>query len=272
MIDPFVLLTPVLLLAVIALLRFVGCDLVFKLEPLPEASAPEISSISPESRDACGPQFTLTVTGTNLVDNPDPAKSSVVQWNGANLQTTYLPGPVLQADITADKIETKGIAIVTVFNPPPGLGQSTNAKVFTINLGAPKTVNFNPLPPGVNNNDPVNVFQNINFPGWIWFQDALNQGAIYFNDPMAITRTFTFVNGPRILQSMLVRHFDPAGASITITVTNDKGESAPPLSIQGGQFQSLNTLWVKCSQTVTVTLDTTTDNIGIVELTYLGPP
>ena len=33
MIDPFVLLTPILLLAVIALLRFVGCNQVFGLEP-----------------------------------------------------------------------------------------------------------------------------------------------------------------------------------------------------------------------------------------------
>jgi hypothetical protein len=38
MIDPFVLLAPVLLLAVVALLRFVGCNLVFKLketQPIP---------------------------------------------------------------------------------------------------------------------------------------------------------------------------------------------------------------------------------------------
>ena len=33
MIDPFVILTPILVLAVIGLLRFVGCDLVFPLNP-----------------------------------------------------------------------------------------------------------------------------------------------------------------------------------------------------------------------------------------------
>jgi hypothetical protein len=34
MIDPFVLLTPVLILAVMALLRFVGCDVVFGIDPI----------------------------------------------------------------------------------------------------------------------------------------------------------------------------------------------------------------------------------------------
>jgi hypothetical protein len=39
MTDPYLLLTPVLALAVLALARFVGCDLVFDLEEVPPVAA-----------------------------------------------------------------------------------------------------------------------------------------------------------------------------------------------------------------------------------------
>ncbi|HEY7648934.1 MAG TPA: IPT/TIG domain-containing protein [Methylomirabilota bacterium] len=262
MIDPFVLLAPILLLLVVVLLQFVGCT----FSGSAGSGDPILETLNPSSTFACFPGFQLTVTG--LYFN----STAVVQWNGANLPTTWVSQTVLVTNITPSQLETAGPAFVTVLDDPQDPGsQSINALLFIINPGLPNPVTFHPLPPGVDNNDPVNVFQNINFNGWIWYQDAPTQTAIYFDAPTATARTFTFVNGPRILENMFVRHFDPAGAPITITLTNNKGESAPPLTIQGGQFQNLETGWKKCAQTVTVTLNTPTDNMGIVRLTYLGP-
>jgi hypothetical protein len=150
---------------------------------------------------------------------------------------------------------------------------------FTISPGAPVVVDIAPMPlPRGINDDPVidGDVPNIHFEGWIWYQDAQNQTAIYFDSPNPTSdnfslRTFTFVNGPRILESMGLRYFDPGSPvpPIEITVTNEKDEPAS-LSIQVGQSDTLNTNWVKCSKTVTVKLDPATYNIGIVKLTYLG--
>src|SRR5207302_15148 len=87
----------------------------------------------PTSAVAGGPQFTLTVTGTNFVT------ASVVRWNGANRTTTYVSATQLTAAISAADIATAGTAPVTVFNPAPG-GGTSNPQTFTI------TAPSNPIP------------------------------------------------------------------------------------------------------------------------------
>ena len=99
---------------------------------------PTTTSISPTSTAAGGPQFTLTVNGTNFRTN------SIVNWNGSARATTYISATQLTATILASDITSQGTASVTVFNPTPG-GGTSNAQTFTITVITP--TKFVILPP-----------------------------------------------------------------------------------------------------------------------------
>jgi hypothetical protein len=87
---------------------------------------PGITRLNPSSATAGGPAFTLTVTGSNFVS------TSVVNWNGSQVSTTFVGKTSLQATIPASDISQAGTAQVTVSNPAPG-GGTSNALTFTIN-------------------------------------------------------------------------------------------------------------------------------------------
>ncbi len=91
-------------------------------------AAPSITSLSPPSRAAGGPSFTLTVNGTNF------NSSTVVRWNGGARATTFLNGGQVTASIPSTDTAAAGIAQVTVFNPGPDGGASA-ARNLPIFLG-----------------------------------------------------------------------------------------------------------------------------------------
>ena len=91
---------------------------------------PMIHSLRPSSVVVGGVDFTLTVIGASFV------RSSVLQWNGSDRETTFVSRNQLRAAITASDVAVVGSASVTVFNPGPG-GGTANAQTFTIS---------NPLP------------------------------------------------------------------------------------------------------------------------------
>ncbi len=72
-----------------------------------------------------GSGFTLTVNGTEFVS------SSVVNWNGTALVTTFVTSSQLTASVPASDIAVPGTASVTVTNPAPGGGVS-NVMYFDI--------------------------------------------------------------------------------------------------------------------------------------------
>lgn len=88
--------------------------------------APVLTSISPNSREAAGGTFNLTVNGSGFVNG------SIVRWNGANRTTTFNSSTQLTASIPAGDTAFVGSATVTVFNPTPGGGTSAG-QTFTIN-------------------------------------------------------------------------------------------------------------------------------------------
>ena len=98
---------------------------------------PTITSISPTSAAAGGPQFTLTVNGTNFVS------ASVVYWNGTALATTFGSSTQVTATVPAALIANPGTASITIVNPAPG-GGTSNAVTFTINNPVPTTTVINP--------------------------------------------------------------------------------------------------------------------------------
>jgi Concanavalin A-like lectin/glucanases superfamily/Domain of unknown function (DUF1929)/Bacterial Ig domain/Galactose oxidase, central domain len=86
---------------------------------------PTTTGITPSSAAPGGPEFTLTVNGTNFVT------SSVVRWAGLDRTTTFVSSTQLTAAIPAIDIAAAGSAQVTVFNRAPGGGIS-NPQTFTI--------------------------------------------------------------------------------------------------------------------------------------------
>jgi len=83
---------------------------------------PIITNISPSSKAAGGPAFTLTVRGGNFTD------SSVVQWEGSDRETTFVDSTTLTATILAQDTRERGQAEVTVREAAPGGGISESAE------------------------------------------------------------------------------------------------------------------------------------------------
>ena len=98
---------------------------------------PTATSLSPSSTTAGGPAFTLTVTGTNFVS------TSVVNWNGSSRTSTFVNATKVTAMITAADIATAGTAKVTVTNPAPGGGTSSQL-TFTIDNPVPRAISLSP--------------------------------------------------------------------------------------------------------------------------------
>jgi len=94
---------------------------------------PTITTISPNSVVGGGVAFTLTINGTNFV------ASSMVNFGGAALASTFVDSMQLTAAIPASSVASTGTVAVTVTNPAPG-GGTSNAMNFSITSG------LNPAP------------------------------------------------------------------------------------------------------------------------------
>src|SRR5213079_2981075 len=87
------------------------------------SSRPTITSLSPTCTAAGGPQFTLTVNGTNFVSG------ATVNWNGSPLATAFVSATQLTATVPAALIATAGTSSITVVTP---CGGTSTAQTFTI--------------------------------------------------------------------------------------------------------------------------------------------
>src|SRR5688572_13520270 len=133
MIDLFVFVTPVLLLAVMGLLRFVGCDLVFKLQEIVLA----IEDVSLVDGKVCEPAR-LSVIGRGFVDG------DVVVFNGDTLPTTFISVTLLEAVVSLDVETTAEVRVASAGN------RVSNAFMFnfTVSPGVPRPVDFPNTTPG----------------------------------------------------------------------------------------------------------------------------
>ncbi len=98
---------------------------------------PAIASLSPSSATAGGAAFILTVNGSSF------NTQSRVQWNGANLTTTFVSATQVTASVPAANIVAAGTASVLVHNPAPGGGNS-GTLTFTINNPVPTIASLSP--------------------------------------------------------------------------------------------------------------------------------
>jgi hypothetical protein len=83
------------------------------------------------------PEFTLTANGSSFIS------TSKVRWNGADRTTTFVSSTQLTATIPASDVAAGGTVNVTVFNPTPGGGTSSEA-TFTINNPVPTLTSISP--------------------------------------------------------------------------------------------------------------------------------
>jgi uncharacterized protein (TIGR03437 family) len=93
------------------------------------APAPAITTLSPPSASVGGPDFTLTVNGSNF------PSSATVAWNSAPLATKFVSAAQLTALVPAALIAAAGTARVTVSAD----GATSNALSYTIALPGPST-------------------------------------------------------------------------------------------------------------------------------------
>jgi hypothetical protein len=97
-----------------------ACGYSSKPAPPAPGTAPTIAQLTPDSANAGGVAFTLTVTGTNF------GSKAVVNWNGAaqTTNTTVMSGTELTVAVPASAIMAAGTVQVTVTNPAvAGTGQ-----------------------------------------------------------------------------------------------------------------------------------------------------
>jgi len=113
----------VLMLAALA----VGCGSYHT--PTATAAAPKITTLSPASTTAGGPQFMLTVNGSGFAAN------STVYFSTIAEPTTFVSGTQLTATVPASGIVMTGTKAVYVVTPGGGYGssQTSNTVNFTAN-------------------------------------------------------------------------------------------------------------------------------------------
>lgn len=87
---------------------------------------PTLDNLNPASAPAGSGDFTLTVNGNDF------APGSQVLWNGTPRPTTFVNAGQVRAVIPASAVSGVGTAVLTVQNPTPGGGTSTNSLIFTI--------------------------------------------------------------------------------------------------------------------------------------------
>jgi hypothetical protein len=261
MMDPFILLAPILLLAVVALLGFVGCFI------KPSPPTPAITSLDPPSKAAGESGFLLTVYGSNLFHY------SVVRWNGSDRKTDFVSGNHLTATITADDIATEGTATVTVSNED----STSNPWIFTIN--PLETVTFDPPPP-LNPGDMLPAgYHNLDFTNaWVWQDPANTMGPancviIITNGPNPSSGDISFHNGPRRL--VKIRVYPKRATTVTISDGTNPNVNLPVSKnfqlADANMVQFIDTGWTVQTPTFTIVTDIGYDLL-VDTIVYEGPP
>jgi hypothetical protein len=83
---------------------------------------PKVFSLAPTSVPRNSPVFGLILNGAGFTE------SSVINWNGAAMPTTYISNNVLTTLIPGANLSTSGIFPITVTNPSPGGGTSNSVR------------------------------------------------------------------------------------------------------------------------------------------------
>jgi hypothetical protein len=94
-------------------------------------ATPTVTNLFPSNITAGSAGFTLAITGTGLIGSNQGA--TFAYWNGSPRSTTFNQVTnQLQVTIPSSDLLLPGAPQITLFNPPPGGGESLVAATFTI--------------------------------------------------------------------------------------------------------------------------------------------
>ncbi len=172
----------------------------------PANPVPVISSLNPNSANAGGAAFMLTVNGSGFI------ASSVVRWQGNDRATTFVSSTQLRAAILASDIIIVGTVNVTVFSPPSsgGGGGVSNAAGFAIGLPPNPEPSLTSLSPASALAGGAGLTLTVNGTNFI------NGAIVRWNGG---DRATTFVNATQVRAVIVASDIANAG-SATVTVFN----------------------------------------------------
>jgi hypothetical protein len=198
---------------------------------------PTLTSISPNSVVAGGLGFTLNAFGTNY------ASTATLNFNGSPRVTTFFDSTRVSASILASDIATIGTAQITVTNPTPGGGPSTQVAlgiiqpnpVPTITSVTPSTVQS-----GTNVGSLDIVGANFVYSPSVYFNGSVN-GAAFIDS----THLTAFLNpgalSPGTYPLVVIDPY-PGGLSLPFNITVTPPPPRPDFSITaaGTTSQAVN--------------------------------
>ena len=123
MIDPLVVLTPILMLLMVALLGFVGCQVVFPLNP-----PPAVSHVQTTVKSA--PSGTATITADPLALEGGELIVVTLQWGAGVAQppTPSLSGASFAPVVGGGPFDWNGMRVQTFFATNPSNSQAVTVK------------------------------------------------------------------------------------------------------------------------------------------------
>lgn len=235
---------------------------------------PVLSTLSPAGAPTGSSAFTLTATGSGFTP------TSIVNWNGAPRQTTFVSSTKLQAAIAAADVATEGTAQITVTTPfISGSGGTSGALPFTI--GSPTlTVSATQVLAGAN----VTVTLQNGFGGSTdWLAFALTSA------PNSSYVKYTYVGGGVKTRTWTVTAPPTPGTYEFRLFTNNsytRVATSAPITVTAGATPAItvDTTSVRVGGSVTMTLTggyggstdwlalaaTTAANNTYVKYTYVG--
>ncbi len=166
---------------------------------------PAITSLSPPNTAAGGPTFTLTVNGTGFIS------TSVVEWNGTDLATTFVNGTQLTATVPATDIATGGTFPVTVVNPGVAASNPVN---FVVDNPVPTTSSLSPTSA---------IAGGAGFTLTVNGSNFVNGATVLWNNS---SRATTFVSSTKVTAAILAIDIVTAGTA-SVTVSNPAPAGGP---------------------------------------------
>lgn len=180
MIDGFVVLTPILLLAVIALLGFVGCDRVFGLQYVDPPGTPSpVNHVQTVIKSGAAGSNTITADplslqggelivatvqwGSAAVQQPTPALTGAdfapvlgggpFAWNGMRVQTFFGTNPSNNQTVTVEAILSGGSNVTWNLCVSAYADVDSHTPIYSPQQSGPIYVGNNPQTPAINIGD-----------------------------------------------------------------------------------------------------------------------
>ncbi|HWQ34347.1 MAG TPA: IPT/TIG domain-containing protein [Blastocatellia bacterium] len=172
---------------------------------------PVITTISPATKTAGDPAFTLTVNGSDFITG------SVVRINGQDRTTTFVSATQVTAQIPSSDVAAAGTLQVTVFNPGPGGGLSNS-----VNLTVQSSGQQAPAPAITSLSPNSATAGGVQFTLTINGTDFQSGAVVRWNGQ---NRTTTFVSATQLTAAIPASDIASAGTA-TVTVLNPDSQTS----------------------------------------------